>query len=405
MQQNYEVLRFVQQSGMYHVVMDYVEGEVLCNFLRKESLMDKETVIQLILLIAKELSYLEKSDAEEMYPCLTPLHIVVKKDNTISFLKAGEKYNRQISEKAQLFMIPDGTKDYIYSYGKTVQFLLSNIECVPKLTWKEERKFQAIISKCLNYKSKKRYRNGQDIANQLNPKKKKSIMFIMLFTILPVLVLGICGRARHEEQMKITANPQESFYKILREYLDGVSDKSLDEIEQVTGNYRESLDDEMSVAQMEFLFQIYCQLDNDYGKEQALLIGDEMFEAVADNREIIANIYLEQENYEEAIGEFDILIKESPSVERYTSLANLLEQRGRQREAMKLCEEGSKLDPEGVDLQLQYVRLLLMDSEYSVNEKKSKLEEFLCLYPMISELPKFQEIKKMTGFEEASVED
>ena len=158
-QQNYEVMRFVQQNGKYHVVMDYVEGELLCNYLRRENQADKKFPLELALLLAKELSYLEKSEAKELYPYLTPLHIVVKKDRSIALLKANEKYNQQVEDKVYQFLTPDGIDDSIYSYGRTIQFLLSNIECVPKLSWKEERKFKIIISKCLNYKSKKNSKN------------------------------------------------------------------------------------------------------------------------------------------------------------------------------------------------------------------------------------------------------
>ena len=59
MQQNYEVMRFVQQNGKYHVIMDYVEGEMLCNYLRRERQMDKKFPFEIALLLAKELSCLE----------------------------------------------------------------------------------------------------------------------------------------------------------------------------------------------------------------------------------------------------------------------------------------------------------------------------------------------------------
>ena len=405
MQQNYDVIRFVQQNGKYHVVMDYVEGEILCNFLRKTHTIDKHLAFQFILLIAKELNCLQKSKAEEMYPCLTPLHIIVKKDKTIAFLKTSEKYNQQVVEKINLFMPADGVRDYIYSYGKTIQFLLSNMECVPDLTWKEERKFKAIISKCLNYKSKKRYRNGQDIVNQLNPKRKKKIIYLFPITALLILAIGSLGIARKDEQPIEAIEPQKSSYELLREYLDGDTVESKEHMEKVINDYKLSLGDQLSVAQMEFLFQVYCCLDNDYGKEQAMDIATDMFESLANYREIIANIHLEQNHLEEAIREFELVINESPSVERYLCLVNLLEQNGRQKEAMNLCEEGCRFDSEGSELQLQYVRLLLLGSEYSINDKQDKLGEFLALYPAIEELPKFQEIKKQTNFEEVHDEN
>ena len=400
MQQNYEVMRFVQQNGKYHIVMDYVEGEILCNYLRKESFLEKRLLFQIILLIAKELSYLERCDGKELYPHLTPLHIVMKKDNTIAFMKASEKYNQQIEEKAALFLTPDGVEDYIYSYGRTTQFLLSNVECVPNLSWKEERKFKIIISKCLNYKSSKRYKSSQDIVNQLNPKKKKKIIFLLPLLLLPALVASIYGGMRQRTMAETELNVQKNSYEILRNYLEGDETKENHEIESIIKDYRASLGEEISIAQKEFLLQIYSKLDSKYGNEQAILIGSEMFEAVAYHRENLANIYLENKDIEGAVRELEILVKESPSAERYIRLINLLEQSGRQREAMMMCEEGSRLGFEGTELQLQYVRLLLMDSEFSMNEKKFKLEEFISLYPMLNESQKFKEIKEQINFEE-----
>ena len=99
------------------------------------------------------------------------------------------------------------------------------------------------------------------------------------------------------------------------------------------------------------------------------------------------------------------MLKEAPSAERYISLVSLLEQNGRQREAMILCKEGCQFEVGNTELQLQFVRLLLMDIEYSSEEKKTQLDEFLSLYPNVMELEKFQEIKNQTGFEEDKNED
>ncbi len=404
LQQNYEVMRFVQQNSKYHVVMDYVEGELLCNYLRRERRADKKFPLELAFLLAKELSYFEKSEAKELYPYLTPLHIVVKKDRSIALLKANEKYNQQVEDKVYPFLTPDGVDDYIYSYGRTIQFLLSNIECVPKLSWKEERKFKIIISKCLNYKSKKRYRNAQDIVNQFNP-KKKTILFLLPLAVVFILAIGAYESMELEKQNVQEVEPQETAFQILQDFLTGEDVGSEKELQQVVTEYKESLGKEMSVAQMEFLFRIYSQMENDYGRQEAIDIGTQMFDELADNREIIANMYIERKDYEKAIREYEILIKENPSVERYLSLSSLLEENGRQREAMLLCEEGCQFEVGANELQLQYVRLLLMDTEYSVEEKKMQLEEFLSLYPNVKELEKFQEIKNQTGFKEENDEN
>lgn len=405
MQQNYEVIRFVQQNGKYHIIMDYVEGELLCNYIRKECNLKKEQLLKIFLLIAKEMNCLEKSDGAEYFPYLTPIHIVRKKDGTIAFLKNNEKYAKQMMEKTQPFIPLDGTNDYIYSYGRTIQFLLSNTECVPKLSWKEERKFKTIISKCLNIKSKKRYRNAQDIVNQLNPMKKKTILYVIPLLMIVTLALGAFTKIKKDEISMQVPEPEVSSYELLQNFLRNESVSTENEIMQAAKDYRQELGEEMTIAQMEFLFRVYSRIENQHGKMEACDIGEALFEAIAVNREILANIYLEQGEHEKAIREYEILLEEGPSVQRYLSLSNLLEQNGRHREAMTLCEEGSKFDSNGSELQLQYVKLLLLDTEYSVKEKSSKLEEFLTLYPAMKELEKLEMIKKQTGFEEEQYEN
>ena len=404
-QQNYEVIRFVQQNGKYHVIMDYVEGELLCNYLRRERQMDKKFPLEIALLLAKELSCLEKSAGKEMYPFVTPLHIIIKKDKSIALLKTNDKYNQQIEDKIYPFLSSDGTDDFIYSYGRTLQFILSNIECVPYLSWKEERKFKIIISKCLNYKSKKRYQNAQDIVSQLNPKKKKTILFLFPIVALAMLALMQYKSAYLEKQNVQDFEPQKTSFQVLQEFLIGEDKSPENELRQIVTEYRESLGQEISIAQMEFLFRVYSKMDNEYGRLELIKIAAQMFEELADNREIIANIYIEQKEYEKAIKEYEILLKEDPSAERYLSLVSLLEQNGRQREAMILCKEGCQFEVGNTELQLQFVRLLLMDIEYSSEEKKTQLDEFLSLYPNVIELEKFQDIKKQTGFEENKDED
>ena len=400
MQQNYEVIRFVQQKGKCHIVMDYVEGELLCNFLRKERPMEKEYLFQIIISIAKELDNLEKSSGDQFYPCLTPLHIVVKKDKNIAFLKYSERYEKQIEGKAEPFLIRDGTSNYVYSYGRTVQFILTKAECVPRLSWTEERKFKKIITKCLTYNSKKQYQNGQDIVNQLNPIKKRYIVYFIPLMLLAIG--GLSGVIACQQRMEVTEieAPTKSVEERLQEYVAEEVIYTEDEILALTKEYEKQIQGDFRIAEGEFLLQVYYKMDTAYAKEQAVKVGEKLFDSVVENREILADIYLEQKNLEKVINEYEILIKESPTVERYLFLANILEQSGRHGEAMSVCEEGSKYDKAGAELQLQYIRLLFMNSEYSKEEKNHKLDTFLSLYPYLKEDSRYLKLNQEINFQE-----
>ena len=116
MQQSYEVIRFVGQNGKFHIVMDYVEGDLLSTYLQKEKSMSKKDFLQLVPNIAKELEGLERSSATEYITYLTPFHIVVKEDQSVAFLKQTEKYNGKIERYIDAFLPTDGSMNYFYSY-------------------------------------------------------------------------------------------------------------------------------------------------------------------------------------------------------------------------------------------------------------------------------------------------
>lgn len=402
MQQNYEVIRFVQQQGKCHIVMDYVEGELLCNYLRNDHLIEKKMLIQIIISIAKELECLEKSNGSHLYPCLTPLHIVLKKDRSIVFLKFSERYEKQIEGKTEPFLAKDGTNNYVFSYGRTIQYILNQAECVPRLSWKEERKFKKIISKCLTYNSKKQYQNAKDIVNQLNPIKKKHIIYIIPFLLLGFGVLAVF---RQKSLTPEIVEPVLTAQEILQEYLLGENNYTKEEVESFAKEYEQQIAEDYKMADGEFLFRIYYKLRTDYAMKQAIKVGERLLEHVVENREILANIYIEQNEIEKAIDEYEILLKENPTKERYLTLVNLFEQCGRQGEALKVCEEGSAYDSEGVELQLKYIKLLWVTSEYSIEEKKRELEKFLSLYPTLYENERFVQMKNEIGIKEDKNED
>ena len=67
---------------------------------------------------------------------------------------------------------------------------------------------------------------------------------------------------------------------------------------------------------------------------------------------------------------------------------------------MSVCEEGSKYDKTGAELQLQYIRLLFMNSEYSKEEKNHKLDTFLSLYPYLKEDSRYLKLNQEINFQE-----
>lgn len=378
MRQDYEVIRFVQQNGRYHVVMDCVEGELLSHFIVRNPSIDKRMFWTVIANLAKELKCLENSGGIEFYPVVTPYHIVVKKDGDIALLKFSETHSRKYAEAMKPFLSQDRTDDYIFSYGKILQFLLAKWKSEPKLTWKEIRRIKKIIQKCL----------------------QKKINSTSLRRMILAGLAGLCvGMTLQQPKEKIIwKEPERSSVQVLEDYLKGESVFS-DEILQAITEYEENIIQDTSLIGQELLMNIYLRQDTKEAKEEVIKRGEMLLDTVVKNREVIANIYLERDEIELAAKEYRILVEESPTEERYLTYAIIEEQCGRHREALKICEQGSAVFPEGKEIQLQYIRLLLADLEYEKQVKKEKLESFLSLYPSLQQDERLEQLQQEYGYE------
>ena len=270
MQQNYDVIRFVQQNGRYHVVMDSTEGELLAHYITHNATWKKNNFFSVICDLAKEIYYLEHSNGIEIYPFLTPYNVIVERNGHVALLKFSESHTQKYAKGIQPFITQDESSHYVESYGKIIQFILSQTELNPRLTWNETRKIKKVISKC---------------------QKKK-----------------------------------------------------------------------IKVVDLRWLF----------------LGGFILLFFISQNKPIEI---------------------ETVSEDQYIALAMSEEENGRHRNALNICEEASELFPEGVEVKLQYVRLLLSDLGFSREEKQEKLEGFLALYPVLETEKRLEQLQMELGYE------
>lgn len=359
MQQNYEVIRFVQQNERYHIVIDNVEGQLLSSFVFQNPVLDKKRFWSIISNLAKEIDCLRHSNGEEITLLLTPYHVVVKSEDKIALLRHNDRL--------------ETTDDYTYAFGKMIQFMLVKMKLVPRLTWKESRKLKKIISKCM--------KRGKDI-----PWIRRSLFFCFFCV----------GLAMHYKSFEVEETPDQ----ILHAYLDNRIEAHDTKIDKAILAYEESISTSGKLLDYVFLLQIYTKLGTEASKNQILVYGNKVMEELVKNRELIATIYMEQGKQELARKEYEILVSESPSEERYLALVSLAEQCGKNRDAMNLCEQGSSVYPESTELQLQYVRFLLSDIEYSMEDKKEKLDTFLASYPALRNEERFEKLKTEFGYQE-----
>ena len=395
MQQSYEVIRFVGQNGKFHIVMDYVEGDLLSTYLQKEKSMSKKNFLQIVSNIAKELEGLEKSSATEYIPYLTPFHIVVKEDQSVAFLKQTEKNNEKIEKIVDAFMPVDGNMNYFYSYGRILQFILAKIKLRPRMSKIEEYRIRRLISKCVEVKSQKKFHSSKELIACIGKVKKRRKVFAILGIAFITIVLGIGLRLRmgSQESMKIDA------YQQLLVFMEGDIEKSETEMEEVLAVYEMEHENNLCLAEREWLINVCYKLNTEYSRQLLKKHSEVLLKELSAKRELLANLYLDHCEFENAIKEYEILIVESPSAERYLALANIMFQNGNVKEAMRVCELGSELFPERIELKLEYIK-------YCFNaEANTEISLFLEKYPALKDTKEYIQLEQELGMQEEQLDD
>lgn len=395
MQQSYEVIRFVGQNGKFHIVMDYVEGDLLSTYLQKEKSMSKKNFLQIVSNIAKELEGLEKSSATEYIPYLTPFHIVVKEDQSVAFLKQTEKYNEKIEKIVDTFLPADGSINYFYSYGRILQFILAKIKLRPRMSKIEEYRIRRIISKCMEVKSPKRFHSSKELVACLGNVKKGRKIFVILGIMIVTAVLGINASRRRELQESIEPDS----YQQLQAFMEGETEMSEAEMKEALVAYEIEYDENLSLAEREWLINVCYRMNTEYSRQLLKKHSEILLKELSAKRELLANLYLDHCEFENAIKEYEILIVESPSAERYLALANIMFQNGNVKEAMRVCELGSELFPERIELKLEYIK-------YCFNaEANTEISLFLEKYPALKDTREYMQLEQELGMQEEQLDD
>ena len=403
MQQNYEVIRFVGQNGRYHIVMDSVEGELLSNYLQKQTSMSKLFFLTLITNIAKELEGLEGSNAIEYIPYLTPFHIVLKEDQSVSFLKSSEKYNKKMEKAVECFITADGTGNFYYSYGRILQYILMKMKLRPRLSKLEEYRLRKIISKCMCLDPKKQYKNVKEITARLSTMKKNKKRAPIMFMILGSVLLG--SVAIRKEPKVIPEAINEDPYEQLMKYMEGELPWSETEVERFLKEYKAEKQEDFELAEREWIMKLCYQLDTDFARQELKTQGNYLLDELFSMRELMASIDMEEGNLEAALQKYHVLLLESPSAERYIALIDLYAQRLQYEEAVAYCEIACEKFPDREDLQLRYIKYLFLEETMDLQKKQEKLKLFLDCYPMLKESEAFDRLIQELGIEEAAKDE
>ena len=104
--------------------------------------VEKQMLLKWMQQILVQLQAMEQ--IRELPDTITPFHIMIRENMTavLADLEENEIPSYSILEK---FLPGNGQNSSVYSFGKTIQFLLAKTNLAPRLTRREEFQFQKII--------------------------------------------------------------------------------------------------------------------------------------------------------------------------------------------------------------------------------------------------------------------
>ena len=182
----YDVLRLIEHNQVCYISSGCIRGTLLTRWLKYHRSMDKREFIRMVRLLVKQLDNIHKCRKKKFYQYVNPCSIIVGEDGNVSFLDLGVASNEEALQKMrrrnirEYFLPPDepyyqraSVKLDIYGFGRTLQYLLSEVELEPKLTRIEERKFKKIISRCLERQSKQAFQTISEVQKYLPEQNKQ----------------------------------------------------------------------------------------------------------------------------------------------------------------------------------------------------------------------------------------
>lgn len=443
LQQEYEVLRFIEQNGVCHVSMDYVTGELLADYILKKKRIEKEEFFSWMLQLIKEMEKLERTKGAKIGYQLSPFYIVLKKNATIALLNVSAKVNQKTLEALaqkkiiSKFFLEDGTCDHIYSFAKTMQYILANVQLVPKLKKTEEHCLQKIISKCLKLKSKKRYQSFYEIEYKI-PKietqsKKKRILPIIIISLVVLGGAGICWKSiaigagemqqcylemgitylgvleKYEKSIELFKKVEKSgvgqCYLQIAQYMNGTSSLSVSRVEEILEELQEQKGEEISLEEKYCLLKVYDSVNTKTARKRAIVLAKDLLEKApvwldeAQVKELLANLYQKEGRDEDAIYMYEELIQNNQEESRFLTMIALCEKCGWYDKGIELCETGLEKHGQSLELSLNYIRFVCDKAEMSAEEKSKRLQSVIIGNETLKQDERFLKLQREHGIQ------
>lgn len=455
MQKKYEVIRLIKQNAGCHIVMDYVEGEILVFYLKNHPDIEKEQLFIWIKQIIRQLDDIQRVKGIGAYGYVTPYCMVVKEDKSIALLDLNAESNFSVlknMEKQSIldtFFSSDESEDDFYPLGKTIQFLFAHVEIEPALTKKEEQKFQKIISKCLSKHKRKSYQRISDILTEfpkINEKRKyrkkniRMLIFIILMFMMCVVYFGLCRDrdTKHSSNKKVQETSidnsvlfdigltyftdledyqksREFFdkskkgcefgeeYATLAEFMCGGDQKNVKEIEEILLKIQDYIIEEKDSRYYKSLLKVYMRLDTEQAQQKIKELGEKIllekdWKAEEEElRKLLALAYTKSAEYEKAIEEYEILCEWNKSEMIYKALIELYEKTNQEEKVLEMCQIALEEFPDSEDMNVIYLRTLCVNAKVPKEVAEQYMEEMINRFPDLLNNQEFQKLQMEYG--------
>lgn len=184
--EGYEVIRFVERGTDCYIVSDYVEGVTLYRWIQLHEKIEKAILGQWLRELLRQLSLFQKQKGNPHYTHLHPYSIIITKTEEVALLYQEENIPHLKGKMAKQFQLENPNQDVdLYCLGRTIQFIMAHIKCVPYLKKREEIRLLTFVKKCLKNTHKRELKKQNRMKLKWIPVLLGIVFFIISITFLP----------------------------------------------------------------------------------------------------------------------------------------------------------------------------------------------------------------------------
>ena len=207
----YDIIKMVQHGKYCERIQDTIFGQTLIYWLKYHPQTAKEELWNLMRKMLLQITWFHKYGEKQTYGYLSPYSVIVKEDEEIYLLDLEAEGSRETVRQIQsrtvrkYFSNPEIYRQKgiceavdIYSFGRTLQYMLSQSEPDPPLTKKEEYQLEKLIQNCLKADGEKGYITFSMVEKhfpKLRSRRKREIEKKMPVVALGCAVMVIFGSA------------------------------------------------------------------------------------------------------------------------------------------------------------------------------------------------------------------